>query len=99
MKYRIYYADGWTYDGDPFFAPNTGVQVVAQEDGSKVRIMSGKDAYYWKPESGWHACDTLGMWDYLFMYRGPKALLFGREMERDEEFFKLRRRALDEGVG
>lgn len=95
MRFRIYYADGSTYSGDPFFAPPTGVQAVAQ-DG---RVMAGKDAYYWKPVSGWHACDTLGMWDYLFMYTGPKAILFGREMERDEDFWEVKARAQAEGVG
>ena len=97
IRFRIYYGDGSTYSGDPYLAPQTGVQVVAQEN--RKRLISGKDAYCWKPESGWHGCDTLGMWDYLFSYRGPKAVLFGREMQRDEDFFALRRRATAEGLG
>ncbi len=97
MRFRIYYGDGSTYSGDPYLAPQTGVQVVAQEN--RTAPMSGKDAYYWKPESGWHGCDVLGMWDYLFSYRGPKAILFGREMQRDEDFWSLRQRAKVEGLG
>ncbi len=97
IRFRIYYGDGSTYSGDPFLALPTGVQLVAQEN-RKVP-MRGKDAYYWLPESGWHACDTLGMWDHLFMYRGPKAILFGREMQRDEDFYALCQRAKVEGLG
>ena len=97
IRFRIYYGDGSTYSGDPYLAPQTGVQVVSQEN--RKQLMSGKDVYYWKPESGWHACDMLGMWDHLFMYRGPKAILFGREMQRDEDFWALRQRAKVEGLG
>ncbi len=97
MRFRIYYGDGSTYSGDPYLAPQTGVQAVAQENRDVP--MSGKDAYYWKPETGWHSCDTLGMWDYLFSYRGPKAILFGREMQRDENFWAIRQRARVEGLG
>jgi hypothetical protein len=99
-RFRIYYgpdSDYATYEGDPFFAPPADVQVIVQE-GRKAP-MSGKDAYYWKPASGWHSCDRLGMWDYLFSYKGPKAMLFGRETERDQDFFDLLRRAKEEGLG
>ncbi len=96
-RFRIYYGDGSTYSGDPYFAPPAGVQVVAQEN--RKYPMSGKHAYYWLPESGWHACDEAGMWDHWLMYRGPKAVIFGREMERDEEFWEIVTRARREGVG
>lgn len=102
-RFRVYYDDDSTYTGDPYYAPRVGVQVVVQETpGGKepFRVMKGKDGhFYWKPESGWHRCDTPGMWDYWFHYRGPQVVIFGREMEHDEEYQALVRRAKREGLG
>jgi len=91
MNWRVYYGDGSTFssgDGDPFHAPPSNVQVVSQ-DG---KLQSGKDAYYWKPEFGWQACDQAGLADYLMMYVGPKAILYGRTI-RDEAYWGVRQRA------
>lgn len=102
-RWRIYYDDGSTYssDRDPFFAPQTGVQVLVQEvPGGKIgfRPYHSKDAYYYR-DGRWFACDEAGMWDYLLMHRGPKAVIFGRSMVRDEDFWKVVRRAKTEGLG
>jgi hypothetical protein len=91
MAWKIYYGDGSTFsseDGDPFHAPTSNVQVV-DNDG---KLQSGKTAYYWNAETGWNGCDTPGLWDYLLMYRGPKAVLFGRSI-RDEDYWEIRKRA------
>ncbi len=101
MKFRIYYIDREPYTGDPFLAPQTGVQAIAQEDRDGRRgykVLRGKDVWYWKPDTGWRGCDEAGMWDYLMMYRGPKAVLFGR-MARDEDYWAVFRRAKNEGLG
>ena len=99
--FRIYYSDGSTYSGDPFLAPQTDVQVVVTEDpkardGFRIKAMSA--AFYWNGEQ-WRSCDELGMWDYLLEYEGPKAILFGRWMKRDEDFYAVKTRAKVEGLG
>ena len=104
MRWRIYYGDWKTFsdrDGEPWDAPCVNVQSVAKENvrGSPpVKVKDGKDAFYWDKEMGWMGCDTLGLWDYLMLYKGPKAVLFGRTLH-DDIFDRIRRRALSEGVG
>lgn len=101
MRWRVYYADGSTYsdrDGDAFHAPTAGVQVVVMETPSGAPLRYGKDAYYWREDVGWQACDTPGLWDYLLMYVGPKAILIGRSI-RDEDFWRILERAQREGLG
>jgi len=91
MGWEIYYGDKSTFsseDGDPFHAPQNNVQVV----NNNGKLYYGKDAYYWRPDVGWNACDIPGLWDYLLMYRGPKAVLFGRSI-RDEDFWETVKRA------
>ena len=101
MRWRIYYSDKEPYVGDPFLAPQTGVQAIAQEDPGAsrgYRVIVGKDAFYWTPETGWRGCDEMGLWDYLMTFRGPKAVLFGR-MARNEDYWATVRRAKNEGLG
>ncbi len=98
-KFRIYYDDGSTYSSDPYFAPSTGVQVVIQENITRsvgFDLFCGKDAYYWK-DGRWFQCDIPGMWDYLFMYVGPKAVLFGRTIQ-DDDFWNMVTHAKNEGL-
>ena len=95
MKWRIYYSDGSTYNGDPFEAPQVDVQAIAQ--GEPFIVMQGRDAYFWKDDR-WNPCDVPGMWDYLMMHRGPKAVLFGRNV-RDDLYWAAVGRATKEGVG
>lgn len=94
MRWRIYYGDGSTYSGDPFLAPPTNAQGVAFKDRSPV---FGKSAYYWR-DNDWWACDEAGMWDYLMMHIGPKAVVFGRTL-RDDQFYDIKKRMMSEGVG
>jgi hypothetical protein len=89
--FKIYYGDGSTYSGDPFYAPPNNVQVIVN-DGA---IQSGKTAYYWNPDNGWNGCDTFGLWDHLLMFVGPKAVLFGRTI-RDDDFWETMKRAIKE---
>lgn len=101
IRFRIYYSDREPYTGDPFFAPSTGVQVVVQSNpgvGRGFKVMNKHDAYYWKPDCGWCNCDMAGLWDYLLMYLGPKAVLFGRSV-RDDMFWTIVERASNEGLG
>ena len=98
VTWKIYYGDGSTYSDDPFLAKATNVQVVAQSEGGKPILMHGKDAYYWRPDIGWQGCDMVGLWDYLMLYQGPKAVLFGRTL-RDVEFYDILKCAIEKGVG
>jgi hypothetical protein len=91
LDWKIFYGDKSTFssdDGDPFHAPTNNVQVV----NNNGKLQSGKTAYYWNFETGWNGCDTPGLWDYLLMYHGPKAVLFGRSI-RDEDYWKVRKKA------
>lgn len=91
MTWKIYYGDGSTFsneNGDPFHAPSHNVQAV--NNNGKTR--HGKDAYYWHRDLGWKGCDIPGLWDYLLMYVGPKAVLLGRTI-RDEDFWEIVKRA------
>jgi hypothetical protein len=99
MKFRIYYEDGTTYASDPFYAASCGVVCVAQEKDTPTgwAIRSGRDYYYWKDER-WYECDSGGLWDYLLMHTGPKAVLVGRYV-RDDIFYDVMRRAQAEGIG
>ena len=89
IEWRVYYDDGSTFtdlDGSPYDAPATGVQIIVSRSGEKTILSRGKTAYYWK--DGWNPCDEPGMYDYLMLYKGPKAVLFGRTI-RDEEYLKV----------
>ncbi len=100
IDWKIYYGNGLTFssaEGDPFHAPGNNAQVVNNGGG----LQSGKTAYYWNAESGWNGCDSPGLWDYLLLYIGPKAIVFGRSI-RDDAFWEIMKRAIkerDEAVG
>lgn len=103
-RWRIYYDDGSTYsdqDGSPFHAIPTGVIVVAVERPNHPNgfgLNYEKEAFYWRPDIGWQACDKYGLADYEMLYRGPKVMLFGRSI-RDETYFEILKRAKEEGLG
>ena len=104
MQWKIYYDDGSVYsdlNGSPFNAPSTGVIVVVTGNSNSERefsLVHGKDAFYWNDDIGWwRGCDVAGLWDYLLMYHGPKAVIFGRTI-RDDDFWKIVSRASKEGL-
>jgi len=104
MRWRIYYGHREPFsdrDGLPWEAPATDVQAVAKENvkgNPPVKVKAGPDAFYWDEAMGWTNCDMMGVWDHLMSYKGPKAILFGRNLP-DEQFNKIRARALAEGIG
>lgn len=109
MRFRIYYGDGTAYSGDPYLAPASNVQVIAQEDrsaesgyilihGIANASQSGLGIYCWRDDGyGWDIHDEAGLYDYLFNYRGPKAIIFGRTIPSDV-FFGILGRAGKEGI-
>jgi len=100
-KWRIYYGDGSTYSGDPYWAPATDIQAIVMEDSTShrgYRTVTSKDAFVYR-ENCWWGCDDAGMWDYLLNHAGPKAVVFGRTMARGEDYFKIVHKAHAEGLG
>jgi hypothetical protein len=81
VKFRIYYGDGTTYEGDPFDAPRLDVQVIVQPDPRVgYALISSADYYYWEPElGGWKGTTGFGLYDHLIRCRNP-LVLFGRHM-------------------
>ncbi len=100
LRWRIYYGDGSTYSGDPYWAPTSNVQAIAVGDTAATRgyrIVTSKDACIYAEEAWW-GCDDAGMWDYLLNHKGPKAVIFGRTISPDT-YFKILQRATREGLG
>jgi hypothetical protein len=85
VRFRIYYDDGTTYDGDPWMAPCDGVQIIVQKDDAAGdpyavgrELLYDTDFYCWRVEQQqWFKCDLYGMFDYL-RAPGPKKVLAGR---------------------
>lgn len=47
MKFRIYYEDHSTFDGDPFDAPALNVTCIVQPDPDVGRhVLQGRDCYW-----------------------------------------------------
>ena len=90
MLYRIYYADGSTYDsnqGKPWEAPGLGVLVIVQEhriQGERAYLQHMADYYVWK-DNRWQGCDLFYIWQYLLVNRTdfPKAVLAGETVIND----------------
>lgn len=77
MKFKVFYDDGRTYQGDPFGAPGLGVICIVDRHDFP-HLHEGSDYYVWKfRENGWTGVDLFGLWDYL-VQPGEKKVLFGR---------------------
>lgn len=80
--FRIYYADGSTFDGDAFNAPFFGVLLILEKDKEHGRrIVSNGDYYVWE-NTRWRAKDFIGMIDYL-QQPGAKRVIAGRMVDND----------------
>lgn len=91
MDFRVYYADGTTYDGDAMGAPALDALLIVEKDADHGRrIVSGGDYFVW--EGGrWWAVDQVGMYTYL-VRTGPRRVLIGR-MVSNEHYAETWRRA------
>lgn len=70
VKWRIYYADGNTFDfldGEPHEAPTEGfICAVGYNEINKRYIMHGWDFYCWDKDSNqWWGCNQCGLFDRL----------------------------------
>ena len=107
-RFRTYYGDGSTYNGtsdeDAWYAPQTDVQVIIQENPdapekvSRVFSKSLHGYYCWR-EGHWFITDEAGYWDYMMCCQGPKKVLFGRSILRTATFNEVFQRAKAEGLG
>ena len=104
-KWRIYYGDGSAYSGstekEAINAPTINVQVIWIENPKRSQgggIVTGRDMYLYKSDR-WFGCDEAGFYDYLFHYPGPKAVLFGRTMGREEDYNEIVQKAIREKLG
>ena len=90
MNFRVYYADGSTFDGDAFNAPAMNVLMIVELDKDHGRrIVSGGDYYVW--DGQWFAVDKEGMFQYL-CDAGPRRVLIGRMVD-NERWTAIYRRA------
>ena len=106
MRFRIFYEDGSTFEGqgfdDAIKAPTMRVQVIANEalhKESGFALQHTKDAYVYRHDGGWFGVDALGLHEYLFEDGFAKYIIFGGTMARTAEFHACLNRALDEGLG
>jgi hypothetical protein len=90
-NFKIYYDDGTTFEGDPMDAPQTGVQVIAGW-GEQRYLAHSRDYYVWR-SGRFDAADIGGFWDYLLMHKGPRIVLFGRTMAREDDYWATVSRA------
>ena len=98
MIYRIYYADGSTFNssqGDPQDAPGLGVLVIVQEHripGERAYLQHMADYYIWK-SGRWQGCDLFYVWQYLFVNRDefPKVVMAGETAVNDVYALAVRR--------
>ena len=82
MTFRIYYADGTTFDGDPFEAPSLDAILAVETDPDHGRrIVSGGDYMIWENDRWW-AVDHMGMISYL-LRTGPRRVLIGRMLSNE----------------
>jgi hypothetical protein len=90
MKFRIYYGDGSTFEGDPFAAPGYGVQVIAWWQDGRRYLVHGKDFYWWTT-TGWSGGDFAGFIQSL-RRPGAQKLILG---ESSDDFADILKRAVN----
>lgn len=100
MDWLVYFGDGSTWNGDPFYPPQrTDVQVISRRtENGGIGLIHGKDYYVWR-DSDWVGVDAGGLWDYVMTYLKPQSIILGRTTIRDTDFWNLVSRAKHEGLG
>lgn len=79
--FKVFYDNGSTYVGDPFYAPVLGVLVIVEDDSEHGRrIIQNADYYCWDNRGDgdrWWESDFVGLVDYLIT-PGAKRVLIGK---------------------
>lgn len=97
-RYRIYYGDGSTHEGDPYLAPGHNCQVIGIYGGPEPKLVRGKDFYVWlHDQETWIGVDLTGLTTWYFNKAGPQKTLCGATMPDSDEYWDLCKRALREG--
>ena len=90
--FRVYYADGSTYDGPVESVPIFEVLVIVERDADHGRrLVSGGDFYVWD-DGKWLACDQFTMFQYLARPGLNKRVLIG-VMVHGDRWNEIARRA------
>jgi len=82
-RWRIYYGDGSTYEGDPFYAPAQNVIVIIRygpNENALCHSISLRGYYVYK-NGMWDICDEVGYWDYMLNWKEPRIAIFGRSLK------------------
>jgi len=81
VDWKIFYADGSTFSGNPELAPKTKVQaIIVKDELIGRRVESSRDQYIYSPErGGWRGVDAYALYEYL-TEPGFKIVLFGSVM-------------------
>lgn len=99
--WRLYYADGSTFDstqGGPPEAPAFGVQAVVQDCPDEGKHVLTQADYYWREGDRWSGGDFVGLLDFLSRRVG--VVRFGRYMApKDFEAVLARANADPDFVG
>ena len=86
VKWRIYYADGTTFDsseGTPYDAPSRGVICIVQPDIDVGRHLVHRFDFYWWHDGEWYGGEIFGLFDYLAS-DGHKTVKFGRTISNHQ---------------
>lgn len=106
MKFRIYYGDGTTFEGEPEDAPTENVQAIIWDDpeigiSSAGRIVLHQwDIYIYSADIGWHGTNKYA--DLLLHLKkgcgpqGVRAVLLGQWISRENWLQILHRARTDE---
>lgn len=102
IEWRIYYADGSTFDstqGGPEDAPKLGVLVIIQPNENGSRLYNNEHYYVWK-HGQWFDATVDAMWFYMANPEPKfKIVLFG-EYVTDDVWTETMQRALhDPDIG
>jgi hypothetical protein len=97
ITWRIYYADGSTFDSDqglPEQAPPTGVICIKQCNQMHGWTITAMKDFYLLHDDAWWGADAPGFWQHMFR-PGAKVVLFGVSVP-DELFHKIMSVALND---
>lgn len=102
MRWRIYYGDGSTYEGetseDAYNAPVLNVQIVMHEADNEFgfTLRHGCNFFCWEGSRWSGKGDVFGLQDYYGYHEGPQKVIIGREIY-DDTYQEICRKAVKDG--
>lgn len=96
IKWRIYYGNGFIFDGEPNKAPKRNVQVIIQTDVEIGReILIKYDFYLWVKDK-WLGVDQFGLFDKLFDNNTQSLIALAGRMLTITEYKEIYKKALND---